>query len=212
VVPFVFAIVCLIWSTTWAAIRICEQGFSPLWGAAGRFCIASALLVPVALVMARRQPAKAKRGAWGMLVAAGLINAFSYGLIYLSEQRITGGTAAVLAAAHPLCATAAAVSLGYEPLRFRRVVGLVLGIAGVVILMWGGLQADRGTAFSMFEMLFAAAVLWPAYNVLLRGAGDRGIPVLQITTGFLGFTALGLVGWAALAEGVPHPHPSPRGA
>jgi drug/metabolite transporter (DMT)-like permease len=210
VVPFVFAILCLIWSTTWTAIRICEQGFTPLWGAAGRFGLASVLLVPIALWVSLRRPIKAKRGAWWMLVAAGAVNALSYGLIYLAEQRITGGTAAVLAAAHPFFAMGAAVSLGYEPLRLRRLAGLVLGLAGVALLMWGGLRADRGTALSMAEVLFAAALLWPAYTVLLRGAGDRGIPVLQVTTGFLGFTAIGLVAAAALVEGVPHPHPSAR--
>jgi len=210
VVPFAFALLCLIWSTTWAAIRICEQGFSPLWGAAGRFCLASAIVVPVALVVSLRRPVKAKRGGWWMLAASGGVNALSYGLIYVAEQRITGGTAAVLASAHPFFATTAAVLLGYEALRLRRMAGLVLGAAGVVTLMWGGLRADRGTALSMGEVLFAAGLLWPAYTVLLRGAGDRGIPVLQVTAGFLGFTAIGLVAGAAVVEGVPHPHPTVR--
>ena len=55
-VPFLFAILCLIWSTTWAAIRICEQGFSPLWGAAGRFCLAGAIVIPVALAILLTMP------------------------------------------------------------------------------------------------------------------------------------------------------------
>ncbi len=45
----VFAILTLIWGTTWAAIRIGLQGIPPFLGVALRFAIATAVLLLLAL-------------------------------------------------------------------------------------------------------------------------------------------------------------------
>ncbi len=201
---FLFAALCVVWSTTWAAIRICERGYPPLWGAAGRFVLAAAL---IGAVWAVRRRVAAPARAIALVAAAGLVNALSYGLIYLAERRLTGGAAALLAAAHPFFALGAAVALGYERLRFGRSLGLLVGLAGVGLLV-GGLRAGAGSASAAGLLLFAAAVLWPTYTVLLRRAGELGMSLFEQTAVFVAVTAVALCLGALALEGAPHANPT----
>ncbi|MHB1845372.1 MAG: DMT family transporter [Deltaproteobacteria bacterium] len=214
-----FAALCLVWSTTWAGIRLCERGYPPLWGAALRFVLAAAILGGVWAVRRFRRGRRAadsgagqagpsRHGrALGLVLAAGVVNALSYALIYLAERRLTGGTSALLAAAHPFFALGAAVALGYERLRLGRTVGLVVGLGGVLLLV-GGLHAGAGSAAAAGLLLFAAAVLWPTYTVLLRRAGSLGLSLFDQTSAFLAATAICLCAGAAVLEGAPHARPT----
>jgi drug/metabolite transporter (DMT)-like permease len=193
-----FALLCLIWSTTWAAIRVSEAGFTPLWAAAIRFAIAFAVLWLISL----RDRTRRRRLGW-LLPVAGLVNAVSYSLIYVAERRIAGGTAAVLGATNPFFVLAAAAALGYERVTLRKVAGLAIGFSGVVFLFRAGLTTSHATALAMLEVLFAAAILWPTYSVLLRRASDEGFSSAAATRGFLGWTALFLSLGALLVEGRP---------
>ena len=193
-----FALLCLIWSTTWAAIRVCETGFTPLWAAAIRFAIASAILWLISL----RNRVDRRPLGW-LMPLAGLANAASYALIYVAERHIAGGAAAVLGATNPFFVLAAAAALGYERISLRKVAGLAGGFSGVVFLFWSGLTNSHATALAMLEVLFAAAILWPTYSVLLRRASDQGFSSVAATRGFLSWTALFLLLGALLFEGRP---------
>jgi drug/metabolite transporter (DMT)-like permease len=193
-----FALLCLIWSTTWAAIRVCEQGFSPLWAASLRFVAAALILTGITW----RGLAGRPRIAGWLLPLAGATNALSYALIFLAEQHITGGAAAVLGATNPFFVLGAAAAFGYERVSTRKVFGLVVGFAGVLLLVGAGLGTNKTTA--ILEVLFSVAILWPTYTVLLRRVGDGGWGALQITGSFIRWTALWLVVGTLLFEREPH--------
>ena len=70
---------CLIWGSTWMAIRVLVREVPPLWSAGVRFAIAAALLLMVAAV----RGAKAPRGPreWRAVLVLGLtMIAIPYGL------------------------------------------------------------------------------------------------------------------------------------
>jgi drug/metabolite transporter (DMT)-like permease len=98
---------------------------------------------------------------------------------------------------------AAAAAFGYERVTFRKVAGLAIGFSGVVFLFRTGITRSHATALAMLEVLFAAAVLWPTYSVLLRRASDQGFSSAAATRGFLGWTALFLSIGALVLEGLP---------
>lgn len=199
-----FGVLCVIWSTTWAAIRVCEQGFSPLWAAALRFSLGAGVLLVLLSWRGGRsaRPASLPLARW-VLPAAGLINALSYSLIYLAERRLTGGTAAVLGATNPFFTLGVAVALGYERASWRKGIGLTVGFGGVCLLVSSGLTLGTGLVPSMLEVLFAAAVLWPTYSVLLRRANATGLQSQVVTAGFVRWTAIFLLLAAGGIEGVP---------
>jgi len=201
-----FLLLCLIWSTTWAAIRVCEQGVPPLWAAALRFAISALVLV----VANRKVIAGPPRIASWILPLAGLVNALSYGLLFVAEKEITGGTAAVLAATNPFVTLGAAVLAGYERASVRKVVGLTVGFLGVLLVVGVGVGRGKETMIAMLEVLCAAAVLWPAYTILMRRAGDAGWRPSRIATSFIIWTAVFLKLAAAVTE--PRPKLAPSGA
>jgi drug/metabolite transporter (DMT)-like permease len=199
-----FAVLCLIWSTTWAAIRVCEQGFSPLWAAALRFVMSALLL----LIINRKGARSAPSIAWWILPLAGLANALSYGLIFIAEKEITGGTAAVLAATNPFATLGAAVLFGYERATLRKILGLTIGFVGVLLLVGVGVSGGSATAVATVEVLLSVTLLWPAYAVLMRRAGDAGWTPSQVATTFILWTAVFLAVGAPLIEGKPHINPT----
>jgi uncharacterized membrane protein YhaH (DUF805 family) len=109
----------------------------------------------------------------------------------------------VLVATNPFFMLGAAVALGYERASVRKVVGLMVGFVGVFVMVGAGLSGGRTLVVAMLQVLFAAAVLWPTYTVLMRRAGDSGWKPLQIAARFILWTAVFLVIGAALIEGKP---------
>jgi drug/metabolite transporter (DMT)-like permease len=123
-----YALLVLIWSSTWVAIKIGLEDAPALLGAGVRFALAGVLLLGFAA--ARRRPLRTD----GLLaLILGLLPfAFCYGLVYWGEQYIPSGLTAVLFGVMPLyTAVLASFLLQDEPLRARVVLGVALALAGL---------------------------------------------------------------------------------
>lgn len=185
---------CLVWSTTWQAIRVCLLGYPPFFGAALRFLLATLIMgIACVLVLRRRgEGLKAllpdRRAHLGIL-AAGLLNGLGYGCIYSAEQTLSGGTTAIVCAASPLFTLLAARLLGVEPLRWHRLFGLAIGVCGVGAIFWDGLRAGRDQFQAMLLAGMASVFIWPLYGALLKRYAS-GISTLVSTSYFLFYTSL----------------------
>jgi drug/metabolite transporter (DMT)-like permease len=95
----------------------------------------------------------------------------------------------------PIWATLIAVAVLHEPLNRRKIVGLVLGMLGMVVLLGDDLRNIRSTPIGALLILIAA-ILWAIGTVLLRKWRP---PVAQNTlSGWLM-----LAGWLPLAIAAP---------
>jgi len=125
-----YALLTIIWSSTWVAIKIGLEGAPPLLGAGIRFALAGLLL----LALARARGGPMRTDARLAATLALLPFAFAYGLVYWGEQYIPSGLAAVLFGVMPLyTALLGAVLLPDEPLRARLVVGILVAIGGLAL-------------------------------------------------------------------------------
>jgi drug/metabolite transporter (DMT)-like permease len=203
VVALAFLVLCACWSTTWYAIRLCLQGYPPVWGATLRFALA-ALLMGALVAFLRRQRAGLRPGLAGpaalgeegrglhlVFLGAGVANGLGYACVYLAERTISGGTAAVISATSPFFTAVAARLLGLEPFLARRLIGAVLGFAGVTIMMSEGLSRSGAHLSAMLLVTLASAVLWPLHGALLKRHACGVHPMLSCTY-LLGYTALTL--------------------
>src|SRR4051812_36657285 len=118
-----------IWSTTWLAIHVSHAAFTPRWGAALRFIIASLVMLP--WLRPKHGPAP-----WRIAVVVGFLGyTCNYTASYGAVSLLPSGTAAVLLSSAPLfTALWARILIPDEKLRPTALFGLGMALMGVVVL------------------------------------------------------------------------------
>jgi drug/metabolite transporter (DMT)-like permease len=201
-VPFAYAACALIWGTTWYAIRVSFEGYPLYVAVALRFAIASAILVPLAL---RARPWQVGR-AWPYLVLAGVLDAGSYLLVYIGEQRVSGGIAAVVYGTQPLILALLLTATRMEPLTVRHVIGAVVSLAGVGVLFRDRMDVSPQQALGVV-LILGSVVVSTIYSMIMKRHGAR-VSALVSTAIFLAVTAI-VLGVVALVAREPVPWPPP---
>lgn len=210
-VVLAYVVCALVWGTTWYAIRVCTgpDGYPTMEAAALRFAIAAAILLPIVLVF-RMRPWPRGRRAWIALCIAGVLDAIGYALVYLGEERVSGGVAAVLFATQPLMLAAILGVTRLERVRRGEVLGAVIALGGVALLFADRMAVSASQAAGL-AMIMGAVLASASYSyVLKREAQDVHAMVSAFV--FIAVTALGLA-VAVVARGAePLPWPPPRDA
>ena len=189
----------LIWGTTWYAIRVCIAGYPTLLALALRFAIAFVVLVPLALRAPR------VKLAWGPLVLAGLLDALAYTLVYLGEERVPGGIAAVVYGTQPLILALLLQVVRVEKISRRHLSGATISLAGVAVLFLDRLDVSAYQAVGVVLVL-GCVVASTGYSIVMKKQPSGVAP----TAVFIGVTALAL-GAIAIGAGHPPPWPPPVG-
>jgi drug/metabolite transporter (DMT)-like permease len=181
-----YALLVLIWSSTWVAIKIGLEDAPALLGAGIRFAAAGALLL--AFAAARRRPLKTDKAL--ALVLGLLPFAFCYGLVYWGEQYIPSGLTAVLFGVMPLyTAVLAALLLQDEPLSARLLAGVALALAGLALAFVESLELGSEDRAAIGAIAVVLSPLGAALgNVALKRRGA-------------GLDAIVLNGWGMLIGG-----------
>ncbi|MES1256369.1 MAG: EamA family transporter [Acidobacteriota bacterium] len=127
--------VCLLWGTTYLFIRIAVETIPPLLMAGTRWLVAGLALAAASRLSGGRVP---PRAAWPSLAARGvLLLGFGNGAVAWAEQTIPSGMAALLVAIAPFWMVGIDAVLGDGAVPApRQVAGLVVGFAGIVVLVW----------------------------------------------------------------------------
>ena len=160
---------CVVWSSTWLAIKIGLRDLPPISFVAIRFVIAIAVLVAVSTGRTRLLP---MRGAdYAVLAFTGLLMfAINYTLLFWGELHVSSGLAAVLQATIPIFGMVFAHwMLPDEPLRLQKLSGAIIAVGGVAIIcarlldfngllaFWGGLGIVFGAASAAFSNVLMKA-------------------------------------------------------
>jgi drug/metabolite transporter (DMT)-like permease len=174
----------LLLAALWGGSFLFMRHAAPAFGAVPlmwlRVVIASACLLP--LLLARRQGGELRARA-GVMAVMGLSNsALPFVLIAWATLSITAGLAAILNATTPIFTAVVAALWLRERLTPPRLVGLLLGLAGVVVLAAD--QADfkpGGSGWALLASLCAALSYGFAANYARRHT--VGVPALVSATG-----------------------------
>ncbi len=162
---------CLIWGSTFLAIRIGNQAVPPEWAATMRLSLAAPLLALVVLVRGDRWP----RGP--ALQGAILFGVFNFGvnlaLLYWGERVVPSGIAAVLYATVPLSTALIAAVLRVERLDGRKLVAATVAIAGVATIFAGEMRLD--VPFDGLVAVFLAATAASLSSVFLKRAPQPSV-------------------------------------
>lgn len=163
-----FAIIYFVWGSTFLAIRVGVHEVPPLLLAAMRFLTAGLVLIGWMIAQGEPRPA---RNEWMSAFLLGLlIFVFDYGLLFWAEKRVPSGIAAVMMATIPVfMALSEIVLLRTQRLTARLAFALLIGLAGVAVLMSrslniGGEPIDPKGALA----LILASMSWSFASVLTR--------------------------------------------
>lgn len=195
-----FAAVWLIWGSTYLAIRVVLETLPPFTMAGARFVVAGLVLGCFALLRGAPRPTRAQ---WGTaLLLGGLLFLGGNGAVVWAEQRIASGLAALLVAIEPLWVVLLQARSGAGRPGPRAVAGVVLGIAGLVVLIgpWDLGASDR-VDLAGSVVVVAGSLSWAIGSLAGRSARLPEPPPLAAATQMLAGGALLLV--AGLAAGEP---------
>src|SRR6476646_7734806 len=138
--------VCLLWGTTYLAIRIALETVPPMLMGALRWTAAGGFILGVMKLRGDRVPG---RQEWPALAVLGiLLIGFGNGGVVWAEQTLPSGLTALLVAVIPFWMIALERMTGdRSPLTLRRLAGLLVGFGGIVLLVWPELEVEGGRAF-----------------------------------------------------------------
>ncbi|HEY2615660.1 MAG TPA: EamA family transporter [Chthoniobacterales bacterium] len=197
-----FVALCVIWSSTWLAIKVGLRDLPPISYAALRFVIAIIVLLAISLGRVHLLPAR--RSDFKLLAWTGvLMFAINYGLLFWAELYVSSGLSAVLQATIPIFGMVFAhFILPAEPLRWQRIVGSLLAIGGVAVICsrlldFGGLLAFWGGVAIVFGAAGAAFS-----NVLLKARAIQLAPAM-IAAWQMIFGVVPLLAFGFFLEGNP---------
>ncbi|MFE7743286.1 DMT family transporter [Nocardia sp. NPDC057455] len=169
----------LIWGVPYAMIRVAVRDLDPIVVAFGRTLIGGLLLLPVALYARALAPVFRR---WRPLLLYTLVEITGpWFLIGYAETTLNSSTVGLLIAAVPLIAVVIVTVLGHDRFDARRVIGLLVGFAGVTALV--GLDVDLGnpTAIAAIGLTTIGYAVGPI--VISRALSD--LPPLGVVTGSL---------------------------
>lgn len=178
-----YASVALIWGSTWAAIKIGVNDVPPFVFAFARALAVAALLTVVAVVL--RQPFPRGRRTIAVAIVVGLINiGWSWAIIFWSEQFVPSGLVAVFGAAAPVwTALLAHFMVKGDRLSALKVVGLVLGLGGTVILIGAPDTGDGAAGIVATVLLAVMALTWAIAAILQSRYLTQVAPIPTVALG-----------------------------
>src|SRR3954447_5864768 len=146
-----------IWGSTYLAIRVMVETVPPLLGAGFRFLIAGAIFYVVLVLRRGRSAVRFNVPELLSATAAGTLLCFGgNGLVTVAEQKVPSGIAATLIASVPLWIILFR-RISQDPINRIALLGVLIGFAGVGVLMLPGERPKGLTVGPMLVVVIAAA-------------------------------------------------------
>jgi drug/metabolite transporter (DMT)-like permease len=172
----------VIWGTSYAFIKLGVATLPTFTLIASRLLIGLGLLVTVGVLTRERLPRS--RRLYGHLLVMAVINiVVPFTLITWAEHSVNSAVAAILNGATPLVVIVlAAITFHDEPITLNRLVGVIVGYVGVIVLVAPGLAAAGGESQLPGEIALLGSTLAYAVGAVYARRNMRGIrPMIPAT-------------------------------
>lgn len=188
--------VCIIWGSTYLAIRIGVSEFPPELFAGIRFLIAGALMLLFGIYKGMQFP-KTKLEFVKISIVGLFLLLGGNGMVVWAEQWVHSGMASLLVATVPLFMAVIELLIPNSPkLSIKGWLGLLIGFGGVALLV---LTNSKGGSIDMLGagLLMIGSISWAAGSVYSKGFKASGSTVshiaIEMLAGGAGLTIFGLL-------------------
>lgn len=162
-----YAALCLIWGSTWIAIRIGLESLTPIFSAGVRFSLAS--IIVFALMKIKKIELQTDKLSIRLYFLMGFCSfVIPFGLVYWAEQFVPSGMAAVLFAVYPFWVVIFSfIRIPSDTIGFYKIFGTVLGFTGIVIIFSDSFSGDlTNYLIGMFAVVISGIMqAWIAVSI-----------------------------------------------
>lgn len=170
-----YAFICIIWGTTYLAIRVAVLHYPPYLMAGTRQVVSGLILVGIALMINRKVDLSRKNIIQQAIIGFLLIT-MGNGLVTWAEQYIQSGIAALICSTMPISAVLINIVSGKERLNLRVILGMLLGFSGVAVVFHESLNQQASGDSQIFIIgivaLFVATFSWALGSLFNKRNAD----------------------------------------
>lgn len=199
----------IIWGGTFMVVAIALEGYGPVTVACARTTLGALAMHLLRLALGAPWPRPSRR-LWAFLLLIGVLNtALPFTLLSWAQQYVSSAFTGLTMALLPLLVLPLATVFSDEYLNLRRVIGVLLGFAGTLVLI-GPALGEIGWGAGLAELACLAAILsYACSSILTREAPPIEAITMAAITLSIGAAALipimlateGLPGWAGARPG-----------
>jgi drug/metabolite transporter (DMT)-like permease len=154
-----YILLCLIWGSTWLAIRLGLDSLTPFISAGFRFILAGVLII--FFMKLRKISVQLDKTSVILYVLLTLFSyAIPFALVYWGEQYVPSGLAAVLFAVYPFfVALFSLIAIPQEEIGIFKFIGMIIGFTGIIVIFsdqFGGSMS--GYVIGMIAIVISATM------------------------------------------------------
>lgn len=193
-------ILSLLWGGSFFFIGIAVRELPPLTIVASRVALAALVLLPALHLMGQHLPRE--RAIWLAFFGMGLLNnVIPFTLIVWGQSQIPSGLASILNATTPIStAIVAHVFTSDEKLTANRMLGVLLGLAGVAVMLGADLLGGLGQNIAAQAACLLATLSYACAGVFGRRFRRMAVPPPVTAGGQLIASTIMLLPLAALVD------------
>jgi putative membrane protein PagO len=189
-ITFGYIVICLIWGSTWMAIRIGLDSVPPITGAGIRFLLASIFVV----ILLRFMDIKIQTDSESLklyLLMSVFAYIFPFSFVYWGEKYVTSGLASILFASFPFfVAMFSRISKLSEKINIFSAIGIVLGFVGILIIFSNDISLRMDMNILGMAAILVSAVMQAWVAVIIK---KRGTHLNPLAMNFIPIIVTGIV-------------------
>lgn len=186
-----YTLICLIWGSTWLAIRASLESLTPFISGGVRFLIASVFIL--ILMKLRGVSLQTDKESLRLYLLMGFLSfVIPFGLVYWAEQFVPSGLASVLFGVYPFfVAIFSYFRMPNETIGKLKIIGMSLGFIGIVVIFSDSFSTDFSNLFLGMIAVALSGIMQAWIAVTLKKSGKHLNP---LSMNFIPMLIAGIVG------------------
>jgi len=188
--------ICLLWGSTWLAIKVGLESLTPFISSGARFTVAAIFFFLI--IKIRNIKVQSDRLAIKLYLIMGFFSfAIPFGLVYWGQKFIPSGLASILFAVYPFFVIIfTKVLFKEEEVNAYKIVGSLIGFLGIIVIFSDSLVIQSGIAILGYLAVVLSAIMQAFVAVLLKKYGKKLNPVsMNLFPVFIAGVLLLLIGF-----------------
>ncbi len=172
-----YVLICLIWGSTWLAIRLGLGSLTPLISAGLRFFLAS-IFVFLFMKMKKIELQTDSLSIKLYLILCFFSFVIPFGLVYWAEQYIPSGLASIVFAVMPFFVILySMIAFKKDSVTFNQIFGSILGFSGIVIIFSENLSLDLSKQLLGIVAVLISSSMQGGIGVTIKKYGQHLNPL-----------------------------------